>query len=56
MTKIMDAGAVALSAVGNARLPQEPAEILADVASVSGCPAVPGKNQSPPVRPTTRAW
>src|SRR6266851_9087569 len=47
MTQIVDAGAVAPAAVGNAGLPQEPAEVLVDVSQRQRAPGPAGEEPVP---------
>ena len=55
MPQVVDAGAVAPAAVGKRAGHMNRRKFLSMLATVSGRPDVPGKNQSPPVRPATRA-
>ena len=56
MAQVVHTRAVASAPVGDAGLPQKSAEILVEVPEGQRLPVVPGKNHSPPVRPTTWAW
>ena len=50
VTQVVDPRAASSAAVGDAGLPQEPAEVLVDVDERQRLAGRPGKNQSAPVR------